>query len=489
MAATVRAVGWLRSFNYLAASLSGPDPEALARVPRCFTPRYPMATTRRLLLVSCNFPPSSEVGAARWEGFAPFLVEAGWAVDVVMELPVPALRDDARRERLGSLVTVVAMVPRRDPIWRQTVLRAVEAIRGRSSSVTPAVLTEVFDSHDGASAPAVAHARDAFSAVVFGVRQRKWIADVEKAGAQLAVIHKPTVIVSSGPPHDAHVAAHRIAQRLHVPHVVDLRDPWSGNPGDAAFHRLGVSLSPTREAAEHRVLSAAAAIITNTAAASRALVARKTEISARVHTVLNGSDTDAWPPRVLLQDDAFLIVHTGTLYMDRDPRPFFRAVNTARQELGANGSRIKVVFMGHPTSIAGQGLTQCAAEFGIADCFEERAFNTRESALQLMRSASMLVAFQGATTTQIPAKIFDYVSNSATLLALTNAYSATASLLHGSSARIADLHDEGAIVAEITSAASRAFAGEPIVPVDHDGRFSRSKQAAHLLRLLDTLAL
>jgi hypothetical protein len=62
-------------------------------------------------------------------------------------------------------------------------------------------------------------------------------------------------------------------------------------------------------------------------------------------------------------------------------------------------------------------------------------------------------------------------------------------LLHGSSARIADLHDEGAIVAEITSAASRAFAGEPIVPVDHDGRFSRSKQAAHLLRLLDTLAL
>ena len=38
------------------------------------------ASQRRILLVTTTYPPRTEVGAARWEGFTPFLVRAGWGV-------------------------------------------------------------------------------------------------------------------------------------------------------------------------------------------------------------------------------------------------------------------------------------------------------------------------------------------------------------------------------------------------------------------------
>jgi len=66
------------------------------------------------------------------------------------------------------------------------------------------------------------------------------------------------------------------------------------------------------------------------------------------------------------------VVHTGTLYLDRDPRPFLRAVATVRERNGQAAERLRVVFMGHPAYIAGRRLPEWAADFGLTGCFEER---------------------------------------------------------------------------------------------------------------------
>src|SRR5215471_13973598 len=72
---------------------------------------------RRILLLTQYFPPYAEVGAARWEGFAPYLTNAGWGLDIVMESPSdPTYTDWSRFRKLPRGVRVVAC-ERRRPAW------------------------------------------------------------------------------------------------------------------------------------------------------------------------------------------------------------------------------------------------------------------------------------------------------------------------------------------------------------------------------------
>ena len=63
--------------------------------------------------------------------------------------------------------------------------------------------------------------------------------DAARTALRVASVHRPDVIVSSGPPHSAHEAARRSAENLGIPWVMDMRDPWAGLPSayDAIFRR------------------------------------------------------------------------------------------------------------------------------------------------------------------------------------------------------------------------------------------------------------
>ncbi len=331
------------------------------------------------------------------------------------------------------------------------------------------------------------HPREFFGAAVEASRSRKWIRDLVAISETLNdELRSATLVISSGPPHDAHVAASAIAVRRNLPHVLDLRDPWIGNTTTSTLVSTLLA-GPLNAKVERRVMLAAAAIITNTPSAAAALSARHPELAGRVHAVLNGSDRAPERPRVLAHDAPYLIVHTGTLYLDRDPRPFLRAVASVRERLGDQAARLRVVFMGHPAAIDGRRLFEWAHDFGLDGCFEERPFGTRAEATALMDSAAMLVAFQGATPTQVPAKVFDYVSHAAAILALTEARSATAAVLEGTHALVTPLDDVAGIAAHIERAFTQAVSGVPIVPVDSDGRFARATQAAALREILERI--
>src|SRR4051812_34820038 len=82
------------------------------------------ASARRVLLLTASYPPRTEVGAARWEGFTPFLVNAGWGLDVVIEAPTDAVAQDwTRLARLPTDVRVLGTAHRR-PWWHKAIIRA-----------------------------------------------------------------------------------------------------------------------------------------------------------------------------------------------------------------------------------------------------------------------------------------------------------------------------------------------------------------------------
>ena len=441
-----------------------------------------------ILLVSAAFPPWTVVGAARWEGFAPYLNAAGWRLSVLAEEPPLTLPTDSGRvARLGVGVSI-RLVARRIPAWRDVTLRLLSKFRKSRQHVEQAGVTNSIEVLAAVKSGIVAslHPRELFQAAVQASSARFWIHDLCSSSKTFECANGAAMVISSGPPHDAHIAAAMIAAERDIPHVVDLRDPWTDKALGSGIvnSMLGSPMSSRREC---KVLSRASAIIVNTPSAAAALTKRLPQTIGRVHAVLNGSDSVAQTARVLPHDADYLVVHTGELYLDRDPRPFLRALALVRSRNSQAQKRLRVVFMGNPAYIAKRFLSEWANDYGLADCFEERPFGTRAAATALMEEAAMLVAFQGATPTQIPAKLFDYASNAATILALTGSDSATAAVLSGTDALVAPIDGDGAIAEHIESAFSRAISGVPIVPINADGRFARSIQAGILLQILKKL--
>jgi hypothetical protein len=437
-------------------------------------------SARRILLLTTTYPPRTEVGAARWEGFTPFLASAGWGLDAVIE-PSPATEqpDWGRLARLPADVRV-AEIARRNPLWYEAITRAKAPFRANRDA-SPDVVYDVA-AYAGRNATARPGLRDVFNATVQTSRARKGNADLARAADAIAD-ERHHVVVSSGPPHYVHVAASRVAAHHRLPHVVDLRDPW----GHTEPQPLSVRLLPDRHMRHHerRTLERAALIITNTAAAERALGERFPHLRDRIRCIPNGSDVE--PETAVARPARFQIAHSGSLYLDRDPRPFLRAVSRVRERLQLGPDDLRVVFMGPPARVAGRLLTEHAAEAGLAGLFEERPPGTRDEARQLLRESAMAVAFQGETRTQVPAKIFEYVSFPVWLLALVGAESATADLLADSDAIVLDIDDESGTERAIERCVQRFRAGESARPVGWDGRFSRARQAERLIAELQNL--
>jgi hypothetical protein len=434
---------------------------------------------RRILLLTTTYPPRTEVGAARWEGFTPALVRAGWGIDAIIEQPSQLEPPDwGRLERLPADVRVAAIAIGL-PWWHGALMRARGQFRG-----IPRATDNVSTRDQG---PKLVRSgikvRETLSAAVYAARSRQGVDDLAAAAALLAD-ERHRIVVSSGPPHYVHIAASRIARRRHIPHVVDLRDPWGrvAAPFSARF-------LPDRQLrhAEASTLERASLIITNTIAAQRVLEGRYPALRDRIRCLPNGSDLEPIEASTLPRPSRFCIAHCGSLYLDRDPRPFLRAAGRVVARLGLGPDDFRIVFMGAPTRVSGRSLDELAAEAGLEGMFEERPAGTREEARQLLRESSMAVAFQGETRTQVPAKVFEYVPFPVWLLALVGAESATADALANSDAIVLDLDDDAGAEQAIERCFTRFRAGESPRPVGFDGRFSRARQAERLVDELQQL--
>jgi hypothetical protein len=434
---------------------------------------------RRIFLLTTTYPPRTEVGAARWEGFTPALVHAGWGIDAIIEQPSqPEPPDWGRLARLPADVRVAAIAVGL-PWWHAALMRARAQFRG-----IPRATDNVSTRDPG---PALwtsgLKVRQAMSAAVYAARSRQGVDELAAAAAALAD-ERHRIVVSSGPPHYVHIAAARLARQRHIPHVVDLRDPWGriATPLEDRFlpdRQLRRSEGPT--------LERASLIITNTIAAQRVLEGRYPALRDRIRCMPNGSDLDPVDASTLPRPARFCIAHCGSLYLDRDPRPFLRAAGRVRERLSLGPDDFRIVFMGAPTRVAGRSLEDLAAEAGLAGMFEERAPGTREEARDLLRESAMAVAFQGETRTQIPAKVFEYVAFPVWLLALVGTESATADVLANSDAMVMDIDDEAGAAEAIESCYRRFSAGESARAVGWDGRFSRARQAERLVGELQRL--
>ena len=462
------------------------SPATGAAAPFYETAQNPGAT-RRMLLVFFYFAPSAEVGALRWMSLARFAADRGWAVDVVTLHPsFMGTLDPSRLTQLPAGMRLFGFSGA-EPLWYRGLVGAWRRWNGTSGSNGGSGLGGHLDGSDLGRELAAEHApvwrRTLRSRMHFKLGDT-FARRATDLGTELARSTRYDVVVSSGPPHAAHVAARGVAANTGVPFVMDMRDPWSDDTAmpeelrSAAWQRMA-------RANEDRCVSSASAVVVTSEAHEELQVRKYPFLRGRVRTVMNGADTDAIPKSRLT--NRFLVAFAGMIYLGRDPRVLFRAAARVARETGATPDQFAVEFMGDD-ACNGVPLATIASEEGLVGHFRSHGFRPRREALDFLSEAAVLVSLPLRTTMTLPAKLFEYMRFDAWLLALAERGSATEALLRGTGADVVEPSDE-ARVAEVLRVRFDEFrAGRRPVALNRDGRFDRATQSARMLSLLEEIA-
>lgn len=444
-------------------------------------------TLRRVLLVAYHFPPSSLVGALRWEKLVATLAAHNFEFDVLTLDPSQvSTLDEVRLGRLPASVRVLG-VKHRIPIASRA-WSALAKLTGRLRRASPSnatsrrsATTPTADVGGAAPVPLNRRLRMAINSRLDVATELAWGLSAARIGERLHEAHRYDAVICSGPPHYAMHAGFLLNRRVGLPFIADFRDPWSLAESSTGTYDVKFMRESARTF-EARIVSSAALITMNTEAASVEMRKFYRSSAERIVTVMNGSDPEDYvesPTR-----ERFTLLYAGSLYLQRDPRVLFRSCAALVTEFSLTPTQFAIQFLGPSERYEGKLVTEIATEFGLGAHCIVSGLVPRSEALRLSATATQLVCLPDGQSLTIPAKLFEYVQLDAWILAFAEPSSAMALALEGTHADVVAPNDIEAASRILRARWIEFSGGVRPTAVGSDGRFLRSAQA---LKLLDAL--
>jgi hypothetical protein len=225
------------------------------------------------------------------------------------------------------------------------------------------------------------------------------------------------------------VASALAARRTRSPLIVELRDPWVGNPGRGAHSRSGLS-NLIERMLESACLHQAAHVVTVTKAVASDLRARYgASFAERISCVPNGIPDDARPTFGHRPRMPWRLVHAGSLAGWRDPRPVLDAITRLRERGDLGAEPIRLEFVGPQNVYVGVPVEQLAKARGAGDYVAVMPNEPRVDVLRRLASADALLLLAQAQPAQVPQKLYEYLGVRRPILALADDDGETARLL------------------------------------------------------------
>ncbi len=400
----------------------------------------PGAGVRRLLVITYHFPPDGSVGGLRWAGYAKYLARLGWEVHVIT----------AAEQTPGAAVPGVHVhTCRRARTLNDLYNDVARSLRSARSSGRPAAPSAAAnDAPDSGSSPGlVGRIRRELAALLgFPDHGRGWVLKSAWTARRLLRRLPFDAVVTSGPPHSAHIAGMLATLGKPVLHRVDMRDPWSG----LLDKEWGKRMYPALHARlliphlERVVLRRAAGIIANTN--EFAAIARRSYPAVPVTWVPNGIDPERLPAVDAEPEPGLSIAHVGTLYAGRDLGPVLVALRDflsahpearAQTRLHVAGSLSGANEVRFREQVAAGALDDVVVVHGVVP--------SKEALALLSRSHLALVLAQDQEL-QVPAKLYECVALGLPTLVIAEPGSAAASEARRIGALTCDPADTEAIV-------------------------------------------
>lgn len=308
-------------------------------------------------------------------------------------------------------------------------------------------------------------------------------------------------------PYESGAIAARVARRLSVPWVADLRDPW-------ALDEMRVYPSFAHRRADllrmRASLRAADAVVMNTPEARRRLLAQFPELRGRrVTCIPNGWDAHDFAGSAPGRDDgAFRIVHTGALHTSNGER--HRQRSALKQALGGSAP-VDLLSRSHLYLMEAVRLVRAREPELAADLEVHLAGNLTDAdrrvagldavlhgylphaqSVELLRSADLLFLPMhdlppGRRATIVPGKTYEYLASERPILAAVPDGDARELIATSPVARLCRPRDVEAMAAAIVGELRhrRRYGTRPETPAPGLERFERSRLAGALVDVVE----
>lgn len=240
-------------------------------------------TGRRLLYLAFWYPPSRASGVYRAIATSRAFVEAGWDVTVITttEEFLEAEIGSTDKSLLQSVPPEVNIVRVPFSFRDEKELREMGWVQGNFPIVHQKWSTRV------SATKSAVKARLGTGAPAVGDNYVSWIEPAVEAA--LGIHGSFDRILATGNPYSAFEAARRISDRTGTPFSIDYRDPWTID----VFTGERASLPPGSEAAEARIIEAAASCIHVNDPIAEAYRGKYANSPTKHYVVLNGFDPES----------------------------------------------------------------------------------------------------------------------------------------------------------------------------------------------------
>jgi glycosyltransferase involved in cell wall biosynthesis len=430
-----------------------------------------MPATRRLLVISYHFPPDGTIGGQRWAGLTKYLARTGWEVHVITASapgtgePVPGVHRHfcARRRTLND-------------VYRARISKSHrpehESIRAADTSSSAARKSSLIR--------ALATLRRAVgSSMSLPDHGRGWVARATAEANRLMRDLDFYCVVSSGPPHSAHLAGLLATRGTDTKFWIDMRDPWAltheMNTPEDSFIRAERRLLALFE---RLIFPHAEKVFANTREFASALQASQPRLNV-VHFP-NGIDMEQLPPRNDADVEPCSISYVGTLYAGRDLSTVFGAIRDILSESPAAASLLRVNVAGPLESPHRERMRADIDAAGLASLVNVLGVLPRDRALDLLSRSHLALVLAQDQPMCVPAKLYECVGLGVPTLVIAERNSAAAR----EARRIGAMTLEGDDSAGLTSLLKDMLAGRIPTRIEAKTPISYEDLANEMDRLL-----
>jgi len=351
--------------------------------------------SKKVLIFTYYWPPAGGVAVQRFLKFSKFLPEFGWeTIIVTVDNGSYPYYDESLLKEVSPSVKVY-----------------------RTKTFEPFELYNLLRGQKGKSMPLVSVGANKnktfFQKLTEYIRANFFVPDARKGWAPYAVKQaeeilkheKIDAIITTGPPHSAHLIGLKLKEKYGVKWIADFRDPWTG----IVYNEMLPRTEATKQkdaALETAVLKTADQVVV----ISPGMKEQFEDRARKIDVIFNGYDEDNFLPAtstaVAEKEENFTIRYLGNLMASQNATNLWKAI----AELKATGAKIKLEFTGRvdaeiQNSIAGEGLNDITAYHPFTD---------QQTAINLTRSASLLLfAIFNLPNSKlvITGKIFEYLAS------------------------------------------------------------------------------
>jgi len=371
----------------------------------------------RILLISYHFPPDPAVGALRASHVAEALQAAGHEVTVITAR-LPGERGRWRPAASGLRIRPIRSLPTLRDLyaWAKRGLRVRRSDRPETQSDRS---TSDWPDH-------VPSWKRYLLSLLWFLDDRTGFVIPALLAAVGQVRGGIDLVYTTVPPFSGHLVGLILRRLGGFRWAAEFRDPWTDQRGKPPHVRSRWSDAAERWL-ERQCLRAANHVIAVTDNTRDLLVAKANGkangggFAGKTIVVRNGIERLAVAASTTRPAQGpFRIVHVGTFYDWRDPRPFFVSLAAATRTFGVPSRNLDVELIGDCRWYHGTSVEKFAADLGLADVVRFRDWVPHGDALRAIETADLLLLLNENQPAQAPTKMYEYLGTRIPILAFAD---------------------------------------------------------------------